>query len=101
MAVLAIFTAKGFTKKMYEAIRVELNWEKVHPPGVLAHVSAFDDGGNLHVADVWDSSEALDKFVSTQLMPAMQKVGAPQPTVTVLPAFSVTVYPAAQKFQVK
>ena len=55
MAILAIFTGVGFTKQMYDALRSEVKWETQLAPGGLIHASGFDDAGNLHVADVWNS----------------------------------------------
>jgi len=98
MAVLAIFTGNGITKEMYEALRNEVQWESRHPGGGIFHACAFDEGGNLHVVDVWESPEAMDAFVSTRLLPAMQKLGVPPPIVEVHPVHNVNVYPGAQSY---
>jgi hypothetical protein len=101
MAVLAIFTGVGITKQMYDALRPEVKWETELAPGGLLHACAFDDAGDLHVADVWESAEAMNEFVSTRLMPAMQKLGIPAPSVSVFPVHNVNVYPAATKYLLK
>lgn len=101
MAILAIFTGKGITKKMYDALRPEANWERNHPAGGLFHASSFDDKGDLHVADVWESPEAMNEFVNTRLMPAMKKLNVPAPAVEVYPLHNMNVYPAADKYKVK
>lgn len=98
MAVLAIFSGVGITKEMYESLRPEVKWETEHAPGGLLHVCAFDEAGNLQVADVWESVEAMDEFVHTRLMPGMQKLGIPAPAVSVFPVQNVNVYPAAKKY---
>lgn len=101
MAVLAIFTGNGITKQMYEAMRPEVKWETNRPAGGLLHTCGFDEGGNLHVADVWESVETMNAYVNTRLMPVMKKLGIPPPAVSVFPAFNINVYPAAQKFLLK
>ncbi|MGH8728606.1 MAG: hypothetical protein ACREV9_10700 [Burkholderiales bacterium] len=101
MAVLAIFTGTGITKQMYEALRPEVRWETNRPAGMLFHASAFDESGDIHVADVWESVETMNEFVSNRLIPAMKKLGVPPPSVSVFPAHNINVYPAAQKFFLK
>ncbi|TAK15008.1 MAG: hypothetical protein EPO35_08665 [Acidobacteria bacterium] len=101
MAVFAVFTGKGFTKQMYEALRVEVKWETRLAPGGLFHVCGFDAAGDLHVADVWESEEQMNAFVGTRLVPAFQKLGIPMPEVSVFPAHNVNVYPGASRFALK
>ncbi len=98
MAILAISTGIGITKQMYESLRPEVNWEGEPAPGGLLHVCAFDDAGDLHVADVWESVEAMNEFVHTRLAPGMQKLGIPVPSVSVFPVHNVNVYLAAKKY---
>jgi len=98
MAILAIFTGVGITKQMYESLRTEVKWETELAPGGLHHACAFDEAGDLHVADVWESAEALNEFVNTRLAPGMEKLGIPPPSVSVFPAHNVNVYPAARKY---
>lgn len=101
MAVLAIFTSNGITKQMYEALRPEVKWETKHPPGALLHACAFGEKGDLHVADLWESAEAMNEFVSSRLGPAMQKLGIPPPAVSVFPVHNINMYPAANQFVLK
>lgn len=92
MAVLAIFTGKGFTKEMYESLKPEVNWETNHPDGAIFHAAAFDNEGNIHVADVWESGEKTNAFVGGRLMPAFQKLDIPAPEVNVYPAHNINAY---------
>lgn len=98
MAILVIFTGEGFTKEMYEKLRPEVNWEKDNPAGGIFHVASFDEDGNLHVADVWDSAEEMDEFVKNRLAPAMQKFNIPMPKVEVFPAHNINAYKAIEKY---
>ena len=48
------------------------------PAGQVLHIEGPMDGG-LRVVDVWESQEAFDTFVATQLAPAVQRLGIPFP----------------------
>jgi hypothetical protein len=97
MAVLAIFTGDGITRSMYESLRREVKRESQQPAGGLLHACGFDEKGNLHVADVWESAEAMGAFVDGRLLPAMKRLGVPPPSVAVYPAHNVNVHPGAAK----
>ncbi len=101
MAVLAIFTGKGITKEKYEALRNEVQWESRHPDGAIIHSCAFDDNGDLHVTDLWESPDKMADFVNTRLIPAMQKLHCPPPSVDVYPAHNTNVYPSAERFRLR
>ncbi|MDO8769982.1 MAG: hypothetical protein Q7K57_14995 [Burkholderiaceae bacterium] len=101
MAVLAIFTGIGITKPVYESLRREVAWETRLPPGLQLHTCGFDDKGNAHVADVWESAEVMNDFVSTRLMPAMKKLGAPEPSVVVYPVHNLNVTAGIQKYLIE
>jgi hypothetical protein len=50
--------------------------------GVILHAAGFDESGNnVHLADIWESEEELNNFVSNRLMPVIQKAGVPAPKV--------------------
>jgi len=91
MAVLAIFTGP-ITKDQYEKLRKIVDWEGKRPAGAVFHAASFDETGNAHVADVWESAEALDAFVGQRLMPAFQQMGFTPPQVEVYPAHNVNAF---------
>src|SRR5690242_10609684 len=101
MAVLAIFTSPSITKDHYEALRKEVGWEVKLASGGVVHVASFDDKGGIHVADVWESADALNQFVSSRLMPAMQKLGISAPAVEVYPVHNANAYEAVTRFLLK
>jgi hypothetical protein len=98
--VLAIFTG-DITKDQYEALRKEVHWEDKLPPGAMLHVAAFDETGNLHVADVWESVDALNAFVGERLMPAFQKLKLNPPNVNVSPTHNINAYSAIMRYQLR
>jgi len=98
MTILAIFTGKGITPKMYDALRAEVDWANQQPQGAIMHTASFDDAGDAHVADVWASPEALNNFVNTRLGPAMQKLNIPTPEVMVYPVHNIDSYSNVKQY---
>src|SRR5438105_4879755 len=101
MAVLAMITNPAITKEHYEVLRKEIGWETKPAPGGVFHAASFDDQGGIHVADVWESADALNAFVSSRLMPAMQKLGIPAPAVEVYPLHNANAYEAIMRYVLK
>lgn len=86
---------------MYEALRRDAQWESRHPEGALFHVRAFDGDGDLDVVDVWESSEAMNVFVETRLMPAMETPGVPSPSVEVHPLLDANPCAGGERLRVR
>jgi hypothetical protein len=101
MAVLAIFYGKGLSKEKYEGLRSEVKWETDLAAGGVFHACGFDEHGDAHVADVWASAEEMNAFIATRLMPAMQKLNIPPPSVEVYPVYNANAYPGVNKYLLK
>lgn len=99
MPVLAIFTGE-ISKEQYDALRAEVAWETRKPDGGVVHAAAFDDQGRIHVADVWDSGEAMNAFVQERLAPALQKLEITPPDVSVFPVHNLNAYETINAFMV-
>ena len=99
MAVLALFTGP-ISKAQYESLRKNVNREGILAPGGIVHAASFDDHDHAHVADVWESAEALNTFVQTRLMPAMQKLGVAPPTVSVYPLHNLNITKAGEQYRI-
>jgi hypothetical protein len=99
MTILAIFTG-NISQSQYEALRKEVNWEKQQPQGGVFHAASFDDSGNIHVADIWESAEAMNSFVEKQLAPAMQKLQIAPPDVAVYPVHNINAYKSIEKYRI-
>ena len=50
------------------------------PAGMVSHVAATGEGGNLAVVEVWDTQAAQGEFMSSRLGPALAQAGLPEPT---------------------
>ena len=92
MAIIAVVLGKGITKGMYETLRKEVRWETQHPDGLIMHAAGFDESGDIHVVDIWESKEKMDGFFGSRLIPAMQKHNIPVPQANVYPAYNVNKF---------
>ena len=99
MTILVIFQG-SISKEMYEALRKEVKWESQPAPGGVFHAAGFDESGEIHVADIWESEQDLNNFVSNRLAPAMQKLNILMPEVKVYPAHNINVFLGADKYKV-
>ena len=99
MTILAIFKANGITKEMYETLRKEVDWEHQHPDGAVLHAAAFDNSGNFCVADIWESEEHLNKFVTSRLLPVIKKIYMPIPEGEIFQINDVSAFPGIEKFR--
>jgi hypothetical protein len=99
MAILAIFKTNKITKEMYETLRKEVDWEHQHPDGAALHAAAFDNSGNFCVADIWESEEHLNKFVTSRLLPVMKKINMPMSEGEIFQINDVSAFPAIDMFR--
>jgi hypothetical protein len=91
MAILAIFTG-NISKAQYEAVRKVVDWEREQPKGGVFHAAGFDESDRIHVADVWESLDAMNAFVEQRLMPAFNTLGIAPPDVAVFPIHNINAY---------
>lgn len=99
MAVLAIFAGR-ISEAQYDALSRKVDWKGNQPGGAVFHAASFDDAGRIHVADIWESPESLDRFVAQRLAPAMQELQIEPPEVAVYPAHTVQAYRAIAAYRV-
>ncbi len=98
MPILALFYGQGFTKDLYHKLLKEVGWKTAHPDGGIMHVASFDEKGDIHVADLWESGEKLHAFVSQKLAPTMQKLGIPMPKADIYPVDNVDAYASVSQY---
>lgn len=60
---------------MIDAVTEEMDVDNSPPTGMLVHTH-YEQGGQIHILDVWESAEAHETFVESRLLPAMGKVAA-------------------------
>lgn len=64
---------EGVAIELLDEVTDEMGVDGNPPDGLLVHVH-FEQGGKVHVVDVWDSQEGYETFRESRLMPAMQAV---------------------------
>ncbi len=87
MAVMMILDWHGVSIEDYERVNEEIGirGDDDAPEGLISHVAAVDDQGEMLIADVWESDEALANFVETKLGPALQKLSLPESEPRIMP----------------
>ena len=76
---------EGATPEQYDTLREAVKWDTDLATGGVFHAASFDDKG-LRVADVWESAEDMNNFMTGRLMPAVEQLQIPgQPVVEVFP----------------
>jgi hypothetical protein len=92
MAVGLVIDLDGMTAERYDRLNAEINFPAEPPDGLISHVAAPTAEG-FRVVDVWESVDALDRFVEERLGPAMGRVSggavaAPAPQEFPIPRIS-------------
>jgi hypothetical protein len=89
MAVAAHVVWPGFTAEQYDQLRDVVGWEREVPPGATLHIASFSPEG-AHIVDVWESEEAVQRFIEDRVMPGAEQVGIPgQPEVRFYPVHAL------------
>ena len=89
MAIVMSMRWAGVTPEQYDEVKRIVGFEKVAPAGGVFHVAAFD-GDGLRVVDVWESAEAFQSFVESELRPGVEAAGIEsQPEVEILPVHNI------------
>ena len=80
MAVMMILDWEGVTPEQYAQVNdmMGIHSDADAPDGLISHVAAIDDDGELTIVDLWESEEALGRFYETRLGPALAEVGIPE-----------------------
>ncbi len=73
MAVCLIFEGPGVTQAQYDQVRNEVAGDRP-PQGALYHVAGPTENGWC-VVEVWESQEALQRFLDDKLLQALDKAG--------------------------
>ena len=72
MAVTFIFEVPGAGSEQYDAVMARLG--PGSPAGRLFHIAGPSEEGWM-VVDVWESTEAFEKFLAEDLIPAARATG--------------------------
>ncbi len=78
MAVVTTLEFPGLTREQYEAAGADLS-AAGSPDCILYHTCGPVADG-WRIVDVWESQEAFDRFVDGRHLPAVRRVGGPEPS---------------------
>ena len=85
MAILMKVEGAGATTDQYDQLNKAMGIDADNlPEGLVSHVAGPTDDGLL-IVDVWESQEALQRFLEDRVGPAMQQVGIAPAEPHVLP----------------
>ncbi|MEU1895023.1 hypothetical protein ACH4D4_33775 [Streptomyces pristinaespiralis] len=78
MAVLVVNQAPDWNQELYQATLDRVIPDRDNPPaGLIAHFAAPGAAGGWQVIDVWESEDALRRFLEGSVLPAAKELGAP------------------------
>jgi hypothetical protein len=72
------YDVPGATTSQYDQVNQKTGDK---PKGVHAHIALTTDTG-LRIIEVWDSTEAIDRYMQSELGAAMEEAGIPEPQVS-------------------
>ncbi len=80
MAVMMILDWEGVTPEQYAQVNdtMGIHSDADAPDGLISHIAAIDESGELTIVDLWESEAALGRFYETRLGPALAEVGIPE-----------------------
>ena len=87
MAVMMILDWHGVSIEDYDRVEDEIgiSGDDDAPEGLISHVAAVDEDGEMVIADIWESDEALATFIETKLGPALRKLALPESEPRIMP----------------
>lgn len=84
MSIIVIATTPGMTAELYDLSQQKMQLVGALPTGCSAHIAGPSPDG-WRVVAVWESAEALQRFTTEKLRPALAELGVaapPAPPVT-------------------
>src|SRR2546428_3814346 len=77
---MMILEWEGVSPDQYERVNQSMGIvsDADAPDGLISHVAAIDERGELVIVDLWESEQALGSFVEKRLGPALAEAGIPQ-----------------------
>ena len=73
MLIVVQYTADVYLEE-YDEVVSKIRFHDEPPPGLIMHAAAVTEEGRVRVFDIWRSREALDKFATSRLHPAIVEV---------------------------
>jgi hypothetical protein len=98
MAVLMVIEWDGVTAADYDRVNqaMGIRGDADAPEGLIQHVCAVTEDGDVVVADLWETHEQVQRFAETRLRPAIAELGLPEAEPRVMPVHNSTRGRAAE-----
>ena len=77
--ICRIYDVPGATLDQYDEVDKQVGPEK--PDGVHAHIAGASEDG-IRVIEVWDSADAIERYMQSGLAEAFQQANLPEPKIT-------------------
>jgi hypothetical protein len=79
MAIMMILELEGVPPEQYARVseKIGIASDADAPDGLISHVAAIDESGEMVIVDLWESEQALGAFVEKRLGPALAEAGIP------------------------
>ena len=58
----------------YDAVTKKTNVDGDPPEGMIVHTAGFAEDGTFRIFEVWETSEAMERFDEERLGPAIQEI---------------------------
>jgi hypothetical protein len=80
VAIMMILEWEGVSPEQYARVNETMGIasDADAPDGLISHVAAIDEHGEMAIVDLWESEQALGSFVENRLGPALAEAGIPQ-----------------------
>ena len=65
---------QGMTEAIYRQVNDRVNPSGTPPAGLLFHCAGPSPAGGWRIVDVWDRRETFDRFLESQVLPALAAV---------------------------
>ncbi len=80
MAIAMLVDNPSGSQEVYDKVRANLGFsEDELAEGGIVHVAGPSPNGGWRVIEVWESQEAMEKFVAERLGPALKEAGVERP----------------------
>ena len=74
MAVAMVTKVSDASLDQYDAVNAKLGVDSNPPEGLIVHAAASGEGDGFVILEVWESTEAFERFANERLGPAVEEV---------------------------
>ncbi|RAK60742.1 hypothetical protein DJ021_13455 [Phenylobacterium hankyongense] len=98
MPIMALFRSSRVDRAKYDAIIEQLDLERSPPPGAMTHTCGFDENG-ICVADVWNTREDFEAFMTDRLAPVFAKLNLDMERPAIIDVYAMSATDAVDRYK--